>query len=412
MDKKPYDNRLGDSGSALEGIRDMVLTPEAWDILPYYHNYTPDGRYILTSMFIPAYRCVLSLMDKRGWCDPEKGKEYFEQKRLDKAKDPKALLMYKAEYCFTIEEALSQQGDNIFPKEELAEQQAAITIYKNTPIPVRGNLSWKIIDGEITKDVKWTPNPEGKIQIIEHPMLTSEGSDYKNLYVGGIDSIDIGTSDSSTDKNVSDFCIVIKKRTYGLAEPMYVAIYKDRPRDVREAYAIAAKLLAYYNCQAVLESTRTAIITYFRDHGYIYMLMKRPRATLPDVTKGNSSMIGAPATIKTITHYRELLYDFCIDYSKTIYFPEMVDQLLRYSDDKKKEFDIVAALGMTELGDEEMSYKKPEPRESKEAQFEDYGWWTDGKGYKHYGIIPKTQEERDGHSRIRREDSWLYQDNI
>jgi len=48
--------------------------------------------------------------------------------------------MYKAEYCFTIEEALIGQGDNIFPKEQLAEQFAALTIYKTIPEPSKGHL--------------------------------------------------------------------------------------------------------------------------------------------------------------------------------------------------------------------------------------------------------------------------------
>jgi hypothetical protein len=199
--------------------------------------------------------------------------------------------------------------------------------------------------------------------------------DYKNLYVGGIDSIDIGTDDTSNqdDKTVSEFCIVIKKRVFGISEPMYVAIYKDRPRDPREAYDNAAKLLTYYGCQAVLESTRTAISTYFRDKKMIELLMKRPRATMPDVSKGNSQMRGTPATLKVITHYRELIYDFCLDYSHTIAFREMVEQLLNYSDEKKKDFDIVAAMGMAELGDEELSFKKPEEREPKGKTFSDIG---------------------------------------
>ena len=67
--------------------------------------------------------------------------------------------------------------------------------------------------------------------------------------------------------------------------------------------------------------------------------MKRPRATMPDVTKGNSNMHGTPATIKVIEHYRELIYDFCLDYSHTIAFREMLDQLLNYSDEDKKKFD-------------------------------------------------------------------------
>ena len=40
------------------------------------------------------------------------------------------------------------------------------------------------------------------------------------------------------------------------------------------------------------------------------------------------------------------------------------------------------------------------------------GWYTDGRGYKHYGIIPKTNEERNAANRIRTEDSWLYKDDV
>ena len=195
-------------------------------------------------MFIPAYRMVAHLLDNRGWCDPEPAKAWYEYQRKLKAEDPKGLLIYKAEYCFTIEEALIQQGDNIFPREELAEQSAQIEINKSTPVPTTGYLLWKRDSNDQPEGVKWKNDPDGKVKILEHPMISPDGTDYKNLYVAGIDSIDIGTGDSSgTDKKPSHFCIVIKKRTFGLQEPKYVAIYKDRPKDPREAYEIAAKLL-------------------------------------------------------------------------------------------------------------------------------------------------------------------------
>ena len=398
----------GDEGAALEGIRDLTFNPEAYNVLPYKHNYTPDGQFVYTAMFIPAHRMVSHLLDNRGWCNPEDAKAWYEKERVKKVKDPKGLLIYKAEYCFTIEEALIQQGDNIFPREELAEQEARITIYKDVPVPKRGYLTWKRDADDRPDGVKWTADNDGKISILEHPMFTEDGLGYKNLYVGGIDSIDIGTADSASDKNVSDFCIVIKKRVFGTSDPMYVAMYKDRPKDIREAYENSAKLLTYYGCQAVLESTRTAILTYFRDKKYLHLLMRRPRATMTDIAKGNSNMYGSPATIKVIEHYRELIYDFVLDYSHTLYFVDMVHQLLRYSDEEKKKFDIVAAMGMCELGDEELSVKKPEAREPKLKQFKDIGWFKDERGYKHYGVIPKTKEELYAQTRISREDSWLY----
>jgi len=70
-----------------------------------------------------------------------------------------------------------------------------------------------------------------------------EGNVWKNLYVAGIDSIDMGTDNSAEENDVSDFCIVIKRRVFGDKEPKYVAVYKDRPRDIRIAYMIALKLL-------------------------------------------------------------------------------------------------------------------------------------------------------------------------
>lgn len=410
----------GDAGASLEGIKDIILNPDTYNVLKFRHNFTPSGETVLTGMFIPTLRMATKIVDKRGWCNLEASRKYFDAERLLMAADPKALLIYKAEYCYTIEEALIQQGDNMFPREELANQLAQIDIYHQVPSPHHGSLTWDLdkTSGERTGRAKWREEDQGKIQILEHPLITEDGMDYKNLYVGGIDSIDIGSADSASAKGsgqsekLSEFCIVIKKRVFGQSEPMYVAMYKDRPRDPREAYENAAKLLTYYGCNAVLESTRTAITTYFRDHKYLHLLMKRPRATMPDISKGNSNMYGTPATVKVIEHYRELIYDFCLDYSHTIAFRETVEQLLNYSDEKKKDFDIVAAMGMAELGDEELSVRKPEAREPKGNTFVDIGWYKDARGYRHHGAIPKNDEERNDRNRIRASDSWLYSDPL
>ena len=403
----------GDKGTAVEGIRDMTTNPEAYNVLPFRHNYTGDGSYMLSAMFIPAYRMVASLVDKRGWCNLEAARAWYDKQRAAKASDPRGLLIYQAEYCYTIEEALLQQGDNIFPKEELAAQEAAISIYKTTKEPYRGFLSWKRNEqGEII-GVKWRYAPDGDILIVEPPIMSENGNDYKNLYVGGIDSIDIGTDDSATaDGAGSDFCIVIKKRVFGQSDPMYVAMYKDRPKDIRIAYENAAKLLTWYTAKAVLESTRTAIITHFKNHNLIHLLMRRPKATMPTVSRGNSNMFGAPATVGVIEHYRELITRFILDYAHTMTFLEMVQQLLRYSDAKKKLFDIVAAMGFAELGDEELYVRRPSENESIYNHFQDIGWYKDSNGYKHYGVIPKTDEERDRQTRPNPADSWLYKDIV
>lgn len=60
---------------------------------------------------------------------------------------------------------------------------------------------------------------------------------------------------------------------------------------------------------------------------------------------------------------------------------------------------------MCELGDEEISLKKPTPIESQKTTFRDLGYYTDSRGYKQYGVIPKQGEKEHDKLRIRASDS-------
>ena len=48
---------------------------------------------------------------------------------------------------------------------------------------------------------------------------------------------------------------------------------------------------------------------------------------------------------------------------------------------------------MTELADEELSGITPREVEPEDdSEWQDMGWYTDERGYKHFGIIPKQQQ--------------------
>lgn len=404
----------GDSGPALEGLADAYYKPNVYDALPYRHNYTPTGEEIISCYFIPSYSIINDparpdLLDKRGWTDPIKGREYYERKRDEKADDPESLIIHCAEYCFNAEEALALEGTNKFNKVLIAEQIATIRKLKlGMPIS-HGLLEYTFKNGQHRKEdisgFKWIENPNGKVHILEHPLWDINQTDedgnsikvekMRNLYVAGIDSIDIGKKDTSeATKDPSDFCIVIKRRAFGNREPQYVAYYKDRPNDVREAYKIAIRMLQYYNCMANIEATRMSMISWARDNGYIGFFMKRPRATMPDVMSGRSNQYGSPATPAVIDHQTDLIADFVNDYCHTIWFPEMLDELNRYTDENKGKFDIIAAMGECELADEEIRGLVPKEVENINNQFEDIGYYVDEKGYKRYGVIPKETQHR------------------
>lgn len=213
----------------------------------------------------------------------------------------------------------------------------------------------------------------------------------KGLYVIGVDGIDIGASQTSeATKHPSDFCLVVMKRAYGINGPKIVAVYKDRPNLISDAYKLAIKLAQYYNATINIEATRMGFATWARDQKYLSYFMKRPRATLTDIQKGTTKQYGTPATAAIINHQTDLIAEFITDYYYDIWFEDLLDQLLRYSDEKKTQFDYVAALGMSVLADEELSGSVPRAeQEQKQDTWRDIGYYYDNKGVKHYGVIPK-----------------------
>ena len=51
---------MGDSDpKALDGLSKMYNNPDAYNILPYKHNFTEDGETVLTAFFLPAYAMVI-----------------------------------------------------------------------------------------------------------------------------------------------------------------------------------------------------------------------------------------------------------------------------------------------------------------------------------------------------------------
>ena len=351
-------------------------------------------------------------MDSRGVCNEEKFKQVLQEERNKLAAIPAEYVKKCAERCWNAEEAFNLEGDNKFNKINIAEQLARIRALKQCPPIESGFLEYTFKDGaHIEQNIngfKWISNPNGKIKILEHPIWTLKqkvdedgkviwsppSEKIRNLYVIGIDGIDIGKSQTSEyTKDPSDFCLVVYKRTYGIQEPQFVAIYKDRPNDVRECYKIAIKLAQYYNAIINIEATRQGIIPYARERKLLNLFMKRPRATLSDTIRNTNKQYGTPATSAIIDHQTDLIADYVNDYCHLIWFDEMLDELNRYTDENKRKFDIVAAMAMSLLADEELQGVVPKITQSVTDKWTNIGYYTDELGRRRYGAIPQTSQQ-------------------
>lgn len=383
----------GDQGAPLAGLAKIFNDPLKYNVLPYKNFHSRDGRVQYTGFFIPAHEFALDprYLDERGVTNSVEFKNFYEDHR--KKLDGTDLLDYCAEHCFTPDEALLRQGDNIFDSVVISDRLTQIRVHKMSTPPKPMALLWDRTPGDETtmNKVKATVHTGSKLLVIEPPMLDEDGNPFKNLYVAGIDSIDMGGKDSATDSDVSDFCIVIKKRQHGMSPPKYVAIYKDRPNDIRAAYDMALKLLVWYNCKALLEYTKISIQTYFTEKKKRSLFMSRPQFAMPTTSRKQKELIGIQATEPVIKHGLELIAAFINDYCYGIDYDEMLEQLLNYSYSEKRKFDIVAAMSMAEIADEELYGVSVAPVNNINKEWRDYGYYYDEKGYKRYGVIPEKQ---------------------
>lgn len=384
----------GGDGKYMHELSDMFYNPQGFNILPYKHNYTKDGSYILTGFFVPAYTFVNrpGIVDERGVTDTKKARKYLEDQRASLLYDPKAYLIQCAEFCFTPDEAFALEGDNQFNKVLLADQLTQLRL-GNGPTVEHGSLQYKFKDGKVSEEtvekIVFKPEFNGKVHIIERPKEDESGFVPRNLYVAGIDGIDLGGEDTSDfTRDPSSFCVVIMRRAYGVHPPQIVAYYKDRPEKLKEAHITCLKMLQYYNAIACLESSRISVLQFFKEKKCAdKYLMRRPRSCQTDIQNGRSKQFGAPATEAVIRHQLDLISDYIDEYCGEIWFKEIIEELSSYSYERKREFDIVAALGMLMLANEELMFVAPRI-DSKENQFRHFGFWTDERGIKHRGIIP------------------------
>ena len=390
----------GDEGPQLAGLNKVYYHPWDFKVLPFHHNYTEDGTWVETGYFMPAYITMnkKEYVGSRGEYLLEKQKSYYNEIRASFT-DPQTLLKHKAEQCFTAEEAFSAEGVNKFNKVKIAEQIVSINIKKQTPEIQRGYMEFTYSNPDRKREsitgVRFKPHPNGPVYILEDPVEDDSHDKINNLYVAGIDGIDIGLLETSKEtKNPSKFATVIKKRLYGMSEPIYVAYYLDRPNDIREAYKQTIGLLMYYNARGNIEATRLSLLTYARDNKFMQYFMKRPRVCYGgDERRRQVNQYGTTATKAMIDHQTDLIADYVEDYCHNIWFIEILNQLNKYTDENKGKFDLVAAMAMAEVADEELNGIIPKSSKPISQDFQDIGYYKDEKGYTRFGIIPKKMQQ-------------------
>lgn len=394
----------GDTGAAIAGIKKMFYNPTNYAILPYKHTYAKDGQIAYTGYFIPAFSMwfgtsdpitgtLVRGFDSRGVVNEEAAKAYY-QKTWESITDSSDRIKEQAEYCFSPEDAFVLEGANNFDQEKLLDQLHNIELHNIISRPQHLKLYWQLKDG--VPDINVKPSFEivgnSTIEFTELPITDENGHVYKDLYVIGIDGIDADDSTSSGQTDVSQFCCVVFRRQFGLRPPKPVAIYKHRPHNIKDAWETALKLALFYNAKVLVESTRVSVIQYFQRQKKDHFLMRRPQATANKSGKTNFKQIGTVAVQAVIQHQLDLISNYIDEYCEQICFPQMLNELITYSYENKRKFDIVAAFGIALLADEDMIGKTAKLTGSVKKL--NLGFSKNAKGVTSFGIIQNQEEKK------------------
>ena len=371
-----------------------------------------------TGFFCPTHIKYAGTWEETGCPDIALATSLVNIRREKSKANPSSYLTLLQEFPMTVREVFTKKGTNLFNQDKIATQR--INIIQggdNTPKPGNGFLNWKKSPTGKIIGIEWDATPHGDISILEHPHWLSEAaqdnerSPIEGLYVGGCDSIDQGTGDSSyaTDnKKGSELAILIKKRVldggyFRTTSNLYVAKYNKRSVNVRDDWDNALKLSYYFNAHVNIEYTKIGIVSHFRDNKMYHMLKKRPTINLTsgDPSK-NTHLIGTTAGGTIIDHQDMKVASYIDSFYDQIWFMEMLDQLQNYNRDDRTKFDMVIAMGLCELADEDLMGKVagiPAPKESSGLQT--FGYYTDpNTGYKKYGVIPGKSNRQDEMSQI------------
>jgi len=373
----------------------MIYNPEAFRL------YVMDLEGKKRGYFVGADKKRYGFYDtETGISDIKAANADIDAMREEKKNSPRSLAQFVQEYPRNLTEMFWVKGVNIFPQDQISQQRLRIAMNrsdKDFPKPISGDLLYKR-DNKTGKiiGVEWIDNPEGKILCLEKPQIDpNTNKPYPNLYIAGVDSIDQGTSDSSLTTG-SRFALLVKKRFLNVQSTYnrYVCLYKDRPESVEEAYDRSLKILMWYGCLLNLEYTKIAITSFYKARGQMWRFIMRPAIALPDrIGARGSSLIGTQMTDHIRRYMNARIQAYFIENWDQVYFEELLEEAQEYDEANKTIYDLMVAMGMCEIADEDMIQNAVVSTSSYGQQMNaDIGFFINKDGYKEYGVMPESDD--------------------
>jgi len=400
---------IGTGGSvASDQAKDLFTRPDGYNLLSVDDFVLKAGKK--HCVFTPAHY----LYGGAGWertavNNDTWSKDSLTAERKLKEEDTELYNRFVQEYPFTVEEVFKKSGTNIFHQRNIAKQWSDIQFGAAHIVkPEVGFLEWQRSKSGKINGVTWAANPGGNIEIVEHPYHGKDGKGiYRELYVAGVDSIDQGQLDSTTNKDRSSLAMLVKKRIvdgeyFKHTSNLYVAKYIGRSLDVRDDYEEVLKLTMYYSAKVNIEYTRIGLVQYFREKKQWHTLMKRPAVAKSAAGSSDpvhvqklreQTLIGTTTSTSVIDYGDGKIKEYTRDHCHNIFFTDVLEQLRDYQRESRTAYDLVIAMALCEIADEDLLGIPAKENGADTRDFVEFGFYTNEKGIRKRGVIPKVKRK-------------------
>jgi len=354
-----------------------------------YQYFTPayDGLEYDGIVFIDQYgRSVIDTPEKPiigidGKFIEIGAKDFLQAIRDSLKDDTNALAEHKRQFPWFVEEAFRVETNNCsFDAERLYQQREWNDLHAGGLV-TRGNFMW--IDGFGT-NVRFIPSAQGRWRITWIPGEDDQNKTIRRLgkihpgnmdwIVSGVDPYDHSTTTDKRRSNAAQYAFLPYNPIIDFSYK-FVCEYINRPSTVFEFYEDSLKQSVFYGHQVLSENNRVGLINWFTEKGFANYLMKRPEVTHTSNSRAQKTL-GIPTSGDVVRDamiggLEAYVYDCCghdeeTGEGGTMFFNNLVDDLLIFESDNWQKYDATVAAGLTLLAARK-HLRKPEPETSSAA---------------------------------------------
>lgn len=312
----------GSEGSDFMGALEMINYPDGYSVysLPNVFDKGSVGSK-RTIFFFPSYLNSKGFYNEDGVSDVV-GAIIEEIKHRVVLKynssDPIQLTRRKAEYAFTIIDAIMRRDSNIFPSDKLNDR---ILELDQNPRSLDDMWIGRLIQTKEGK-VEFTPDAdvkpildyphkdnklEGAIHINKMPVKGPDGKVPWGRYIAGADPY---------DDDVSDTMSLGAIYVLDLFTDEIVCEYVGRPMFAEDYYETCRRICLFYNAELLYENNKKGLFTYFSKTNCLYILSDVPEFLRDkEMVKGTlygNKLKGVNATQPIQTYGRKCIRDWLL----------------------------------------------------------------------------------------------------